>query len=683
MSETEKLERFTPQHPLPEEIKKMSRDETVCHFCGVSYLIHNEIKKLEERLKATEKELEHYKGSMEREKELKIELEELKSAKSELEQTLKYKESEISSFDVNLKCEKDLTEQLNKQNTEIKTLLNNSKNQCAKYEDVLKQMPAILNEIKQHKSDIEEVRKFLLQREKQTKDELKKLLTDITSRITEQQNDNESLRSKLQCVEMEKMMMSQSTASLTSRLKSQETDVERLKSLQTEYEILTTRLTDLQHAHNKLEEEMSSLSAQNRTISLECQQYKDQIKSKSEERNNLIQQQKHKEQQTQDTINRLQSELKEKETGLCKVHDELKKLESKYHEQQRKEAEMSEKSAFSINETQQLRDQLTRVKKDSDALKAERELMISAHQNRIEDLRESFKKKMAEMDKWPEKLDAAIKQEKIKHEHDLKMLEDKLKENFVMELQIEKEKYKELMSKYQTVSKDKEIRLKGELSEIENKYSTEISQLKKQIIDVRRASTDREDELKREITSLKDIIRDLENRLGKLNADLGDSKNIAELKTQLRHTKSELEDTITDMNKMAENLKNSKQEIQFLQDTVRKECEERFELTEALSDARQELLQLKKPAGGYSAAGRRSSLSTPPKRGSISSVTSHSDIQITEHIKTSPDESNKDISSSNLNLGYKGDVAKPSGKLQGGSVAQNRRRIANILGKKS
>ena len=38
-------------------------------------------------------------------------------------------------------------------------------------------------------------------------------------------------------------------------------------------------------------------------------------------------------------------------------------------------------------------------------------------------------------------------------------------------------------------------------------------------------------------------------------------------------------------------------QILFLQDTVRQECEERFELTEALSEAKEELLRLKKPIG--------------------------------------------------------------------------------------
>ena len=38
-------------------------------------------------------------------------------------------------------------------------------------------------------------------------------------------------------------------------------------------------------------------------------------------------------------------------------------------------------------------------------------------------------------------------------------------------------------------------------------------------------------------------------------------------------------------------------QVQFLQDTVRSECEERFELTEALGEARRQLLALKKPNG--------------------------------------------------------------------------------------
>ena len=35
------------EHPLPDDIQQMDRDDTVCKFCGVSYLIHHEIKQMQ------------------------------------------------------------------------------------------------------------------------------------------------------------------------------------------------------------------------------------------------------------------------------------------------------------------------------------------------------------------------------------------------------------------------------------------------------------------------------------------------------------------------------------------------------------------------------------------------------------------------------------------------------------
>lgn len=54
------FEKHTPIFPLPNEILQMTKDETVCHFCGVSYLIHTEIKRLEDRIKALESQLTDY-----------------------------------------------------------------------------------------------------------------------------------------------------------------------------------------------------------------------------------------------------------------------------------------------------------------------------------------------------------------------------------------------------------------------------------------------------------------------------------------------------------------------------------------------------------------------------------------------------------------------------------------------
>ncbi|XP_034405230.1 leucine-, glutamate- and lysine-rich protein 1 isoform X2 [Cyclopterus lumpus] len=47
-----------PIYPLPEEIEKMERSETVCRYCGVSYLIFHEFHQLNSRLAQLEEELQ-------------------------------------------------------------------------------------------------------------------------------------------------------------------------------------------------------------------------------------------------------------------------------------------------------------------------------------------------------------------------------------------------------------------------------------------------------------------------------------------------------------------------------------------------------------------------------------------------------------------------------------------------
>lgn len=54
-----------PKHPLPEELQKMPRDDTICKYCGVSYLIHHEIKALEDRVKQLLAELSTCRGAEE------------------------------------------------------------------------------------------------------------------------------------------------------------------------------------------------------------------------------------------------------------------------------------------------------------------------------------------------------------------------------------------------------------------------------------------------------------------------------------------------------------------------------------------------------------------------------------------------------------------------------------------
>jgi hypothetical protein len=82
-----------PEHPLPEEIRLMTRDDTVCKFCGVSYLIHNEIKRLEDQLEEAMAELLHLRGCEKREEARQLQLKEEAAVRTKLESTVMTKDA--------------------------------------------------------------------------------------------------------------------------------------------------------------------------------------------------------------------------------------------------------------------------------------------------------------------------------------------------------------------------------------------------------------------------------------------------------------------------------------------------------------------------------------------------------------------------------------------------------------
>lgn len=88
MQEQERFERYTPKFPLPTDITNMSRQDTVCQFCGVSYLIHNEIKALEEKCRKLESDLAYYAGMSSREAALEQILQTERTRTADLESTI-------------------------------------------------------------------------------------------------------------------------------------------------------------------------------------------------------------------------------------------------------------------------------------------------------------------------------------------------------------------------------------------------------------------------------------------------------------------------------------------------------------------------------------------------------------------------------------------------------------------
>uniref|UniRef100_A0A7N4NZU7 Leucine, glutamate and lysine rich 1 n=1 Tax=Sarcophilus harrisii TaxID=9305 RepID=A0A7N4NZU7_SARHA len=106
------MDRHIPMHALPEEIQKMSHDETVCKYCGVSYLILHEFKLMEEKIKAMEADMKFYQGSVDREKSLQ---EKLQSLKRDFQQYKANGEAQTERI-------KDLSMQLEKQQKQFQSV---------------------------------------------------------------------------------------------------------------------------------------------------------------------------------------------------------------------------------------------------------------------------------------------------------------------------------------------------------------------------------------------------------------------------------------------------------------------------------------------------------------------------------------------------------------------------------
>ncbi|XP_010071201.1 PREDICTED: GRIP1-associated protein 1-like [Pterocles gutturalis] len=138
------MERHGPVHPLPEEIRKMSRDETVCKYCGISYLILHEFKAMEEKVKAMEKEIKFYEGSIEREKGLQAELQ---SLYQDLEHCRADSESQTERI-------KNLTVELKTKQDELKNVKENLRYFQEEKEAAYKQSQVLRNTLEHHCSTL-------------------------------------------------------------------------------------------------------------------------------------------------------------------------------------------------------------------------------------------------------------------------------------------------------------------------------------------------------------------------------------------------------------------------------------------------------------------------------------------------------------------------------------------------
>ncbi|XP_065061233.1 synaptonemal complex protein 1-like isoform X2 [Rhopilema esculentum] len=505
-----------PQHPLPKEIQSMKPDETVCQFCGVSYLIHNEIKKLEEEILFLQKKLKQYEGFDEREENLLQQLTHERSRSKELGDKLLLKEEGFKDLADKLK-ETDVI----KKEFEVKYELCDAKLQ--EREKIVSNLIIKGKGIKKLLKGVQEVI-FNLKTEKDA------LIKDFTE--VKNQKDEELLRALITLKEIacqnekEKNQKITECNELRRELDACRGNCTKLKGDLGRFEEFVQAKNDLERSLLSRTKELEEKAVENSKLAGEKESVSDalnKIKSLLSERNHKLMEMESSLKASESTCNKaieektkLEREFNQ-EKGI--IYEQLKDREDQIEWLKKSSDKEKEEMSTASVQLKVLKECLDKAKMEVAMLKKEREDMIAAHQNRIAQLRDSFKQKMLEADSWPKKLEEELTKQRLQLNEEKNQLWEELTNSF----------QKEIQDLRNAQEKEKEEYMKNErqkTGKIQKQYETLQRRSREEIIN---------------------------------------------LETML-----------------------SKNKVNLLQETVRRECEERFELTDALSEARLKLLSIEK-----------------------------------------------------------------------------------------
>ncbi|XP_055970291.1 protein LEKR1 [Sorex fumeus] len=577
------MERHLPRHALPEEIQQMPPEEKVCKYCGVSYLILNEFKALEEQLRALQGELALCRGSGEREHCLQ---EQLWALSRDLEQARAVSEAQahrIQDANMQLKSQQDAfrgaQEELGHLKQELEAESASSRGFSRRlevYGRLCSQTRALLAETRKELSAVRTLVGTRLQDwaavsaqvllhvragSAAAATELQRLQTSLTA-ATSLQEELQGQRGHLegQCRELQQEAL----------------------GLQRQVESLREQL---QQALSGRDEAQGLLTAKSQAAE-ECQAQLRKLKFES-----IL------------SDSRLTRLLREKEDSLVTCQQIYKTLQEELATKERQEEHSRASARLAENELRLTQTLLRQSQDEVAALTRERELMLISHQKSIEQLQETLRQKVLSDESWREKIEAELAKERAQHTSDFEEQSLLFKEEAKLELDIEKEKHREIIQKY----KREQEELRATISELvagsTHELRLQVSALEGRLLESQARQAETAQSKEQEVERLRRQVDECQYRL-KEETDSKDATAQA-LREELAHKTQALEQLTLAQNQLLQQLSQAQEENAVLQETVRRECEERFELTEALGQAKERLLELQRlGAGGLPPAPR-------------------------------------------------------------------------------
>uniref|UniRef100_A0A4W3GCT0 Leucine, glutamate and lysine rich 1 n=2 Tax=Callorhinchus milii TaxID=7868 RepID=A0A4W3GCT0_CALMI len=577
----------------------MPREETVCKYCGVSYLIYHELKLMEDKVKVMEAEMAFYSNSVEREKKLKEELcltnqrlEQLKTDNEQKQESLNYLNGQLANKQKELKNMSQKTEDIQGQLKEAQRQSELFRERAKRQECILQQAVSLFQGMRPELAVIREEASSNSMIWRAFSKTLTRCMEVTSSAVhTEISELQGSLKKSNQVV----TFLQQEMKDL--RLHSDAAAVETLQlqaSAQRASEF-QSRCHELQKQTLGLTNQLDTLQQNVQKVTAELEYYKELLMNKSKEADSLLSRIQQLDCAQEEIESRQGREMKEKEEECFRWQQEYNRLQEKLEENLCKEAEIQRQCSRSQNELQTLKSALKQTKGELTALMQERELMVISHQNRIEQLRENFRQKLGGEDNWREKVEEELTKERERHCKEQQELVLRMKEEARLDLDIDRQKHQELVSKYKKENKELQAKVPGLIDAATKGLQLELNSLEKELKDAQSRLMERDRSKEDQICSLGKLVSDLETRL-RQEQDKMDSIT-QDLRKEVQQKSSELRDTQQELQQLTRELSQAQAEMTFLQETVRRECEERFELTEALGQAREQLLELKKLNG--------------------------------------------------------------------------------------
>ncbi|XP_068939552.1 protein LEKR1 [Petaurus breviceps papuanus] len=684
------MDRHIPIHALPEEIQKMSRDETVCKYCGVSYLILHEFKLMEEKMKAMEADMKFYQGSVDREKSLQ---EKLQSLNQDLQQykaggegqTERIKELSTQLENQQKKFQ-SVNEELRHFQDELKIAHRRSQQYSKKLEEhhvIHKKTLMLLKFSKRELASIKNEVAYALQNWVSLSEEVTLQIHHISKGVlTQMANLNKTLLAvQRDKVRLEEEVKNLKMASDTALLKSQQIEVIGQQGAG-----LLNRCHDLQKEILDLQSQIEALGLKFQKARDEADQYREMLMVKSDEADEYQRKFRKLKFESKISETRHARELKEKEDSLLACQQMCKHLQEEVAAKERLEENLKRRISLSENELEMTKILLNQAKEEVVTLKNERELMLISHQNRLEQLQESFRQKLLSDDNWRDKLESELHKERLRHHAEYQDQALRLKEEAKLELAIEKEKHQEVLKQYQKELEKLQKKMTDLIANATSDLRMEVAALEKKLQETQIQLMEKMAAKEEEVQSLTASVAELESRLRK---EIATCDSISEdLRKEMKQKSAELEKVTQEQAQLMQQLDQAREENAFLQETVRRECEERFQLTEALSQAREQLLELQKLQGNLPLA--RSALSQGTLTSPAASMVSSGDkslpgtapgkgikIPALHCASRSPNSQRQSKSAGGSGASFP--IPKPPKGKAASSVNETRQRIAAIL----